>query len=108
MSVLRLALDTSDPVQRARIEAMFGAGYTVRHSTYWNMLPFPLAILRRKLLPPATPASDVGLFLAPIETGFNALMAAEHAWLGAGGRLPFGNSVLTVAQKSQQSGSHTP
>jgi hypothetical protein len=26
-------------------------------------------------------------------------MAFEHAWLGAGGSLPLGNSVLTVAQK---------
>jgi len=32
MSVLRLALDTSDPVQRARIEAMFRAAYSVRRA----------------------------------------------------------------------------
>ncbi len=32
VSVLRLALDTGDPVQRARIEAMFGAAYTVRRA----------------------------------------------------------------------------
>jgi hypothetical protein len=30
VSVLRLALDTSDPMQRGRIEAMFRAGYAVR------------------------------------------------------------------------------
>jgi len=32
VSVLRLPLDTSDPVQRARIEAMFGAAYEVRRA----------------------------------------------------------------------------
>jgi SAM-dependent methyltransferase len=76
------------------------AGFRVVRSTYWNALPFPLVVLRRKILPPKVPTSDVGAFPAPVEAGFNALMAAEHAWLGAGGRLPFGNSVLTVAQKS--------
>jgi SAM-dependent methyltransferase len=84
------------------------AGFIITHSTYWNMLLFPLAVLRRKLLPLAAPASDVRLFPAPVETGFNALMAVEHAWLGVGGRLPVGNSVLTVAQKPQHSAPHTP
>ena len=76
------------------------AGFHVSLATYWNTLPFPLAVLRRKVFPPAAPTSDVGLFPAPVEAGFNALMALEHGWLGLGGRLPFGNSVLTVARKS--------
>ena len=76
------------------------AGFTVTAGTYWNMLPFPLAVLRRKVFPPAAPASDVGLFPAPVEAFFNGLMALEHAWLGRGAPLPFGNSVLTVARKS--------
>jgi SAM-dependent methyltransferase len=75
------------------------AGFSVVGNTYWNMLPFPLAVLRRKILPPAEPTSDVGLFPAPVEAAFNGLMAVEHAWLGAGGQCPFGNSVLTVARK---------
>ena len=75
------------------------AGFRVLQSTYWNSLPFPLAVLRRKILRPTASSSDVSLFPAPVETAFNALMALEHAWLGLGGRLPFGNSVLTVAQK---------
>jgi hypothetical protein len=41
----------------------------------------------------------VSLFPAPVEAVFNALMTVEHTWFGLGGRLPFGNSVLTVAQK---------
>ena len=76
-----------------------GAGFRIVRSTYWNTLLFPLAVLRRKILPPAAPASDVGLFPAPVEAGCNVLMAFEHAWLGASGSLPLGNSVLTVAQK---------
>ncbi|HVZ65769.1 MAG TPA: class I SAM-dependent methyltransferase [Lacunisphaera sp.] len=74
-------------------------GFREARGTYWNALPFPLAVLRRKLLPSPPSASDVFLFPRPIEAGFNALMAAEYAWLASGGRLPFGNSVLTVARK---------
>lgn len=32
MSVVRLALDTSDPTQRRRLEAMFWTGYQVRRA----------------------------------------------------------------------------
>ncbi len=86
---------------RGEVRALLqSAGFGVRHNTYWNTLPFPLAVLRRKILRPAVPSSDVGLFPAPVEAGCNFLMAVEHAWLGTGGWLPFGNSVLTVALKS--------
>ena len=85
-----------------------GAGFAVERNTYWNTLPFPLAVVRRKLLPPAAPTSDVGLFPAPVEAGFNALMAVEHAWLGLGAGLPWGSSVLTVGRKSQHSAAPTP
>ena len=86
---------------RGEVNALLqSAGFRIECSTYWNTLPFPLAVLRRKILPPAAPASDVRPFPAPVEAGFNALMAVEQAWLGAGGSLPFGSSVLTVARKS--------
>ena len=68
-------------------------------STYWNTLPFPLAVLRRKIFPPADPTSDVRLYPAPLEAMFNAMMASEHIWIHAGGHLPFGSSVLVVARK---------
>lgn len=80
------------------------AGFAVVRNTYWNTLPFPLAVLRRKVFPPSRPTSDVGLFPAPVEAAFGGLMAVEHAWLGAGAALPFGSSVLTVAQKAQHFG----
>ena len=86
---------------RGEVNALLqSAGFRIVRSTYWNTLLFPLAVSRRKILSPAAPTSDVSLFPAPVEAGFNALMAIEHAWLGAGGSLPLGNSVLTVAQKS--------
>lgn len=76
------------------------SGFAITAGTYWNTLLFPLAVLRRKIFPPAVPTSDVGLFPAPVEAAFSGLMALEHAWLGLGAPLPFGNSVLTVARKS--------
>lgn len=84
------------------------AGFVTPRSTYWNMLPFPLAVLRRKIFLPANPGSDVRLYPAPVESVFNGLMAVEHAWLRSGGRLPFGSSVLTVARKSSQDRARTP
>lgn len=72
---------------------------TITSSTYWNMLPFPLAVFRRKIMAPGSPSSDVKLYPAPIEGIFNGLMALERCWLSGGGRLPFGSSVLTVARK---------
>ncbi len=78
---------------------LVGAGFCVDRATYWNTLPFPLAVLRRKIFRPRRPTSDVQTFPAPVETIFNGLMAVEHAWLGCGGSLPFGSSVLTVARK---------
>lgn len=83
-------------------------GFAIVRNTYWNTLTFPLAVLRRKVFPPARPASDVGRFPAPVEAAFNVMMAAEHAWLGAGATLPFGTSVLTAAQKSQHSAAAHP
>ncbi|MEO9112872.1 MAG: class I SAM-dependent methyltransferase [Lacunisphaera sp.] len=76
------------------------AGFVVRHATYWNMFPFPLAVVRRKIFPPKAPDSDVRLFSAPMEAAFNGMMAVEHGWLRTGFRMPFGNSVLTVGQKA--------
>lgn len=76
-----------------------GAGFRPAAGTYWNTLPFPLAVLRRKLLPAAEGASDVHLYPAPVEASFRAMMSMELAWVRAGGRLPWGSSVLAVGVK---------
>lgn len=75
------------------------AGFEGARATYWNTLPFPLIVLRRKLLPAPRGGSDVQLMPAPVETALNGMMALEHAWLRGAGRLPFGCSVFAVAAK---------
>lgn len=75
------------------------AGLAPVESTYWNALPFPLAVARRKLFPPRAPASDVLLYPAPVEAIFNAMMLLEHGWLDTGARLPWGSSILAVGRK---------
>jgi ubiquinone/menaquinone biosynthesis C-methylase UbiE len=85
---------------RGEVNALLrAAGFTVVTSTYWNTLLFPLAFVRRKLLPPAQSVSDVRSYPPLVEAFFNGLMALEQAWLSLGVSLPFGNSVLTVARK---------
>ncbi len=85
---------------RGEVNALLGgAGFTNRRSTYWNFLPFPLAVLRRKIFPPANPTSDVAPFPSFLEAVFSDMMDWEIGWLRHGGSLPFGNSVLTVARK---------
>lgn len=78
------------------------AGFGQVRATYWNTLPFPLVVARRKLLPAPRDGSDVHLFPTPIEVGFDGAMAVERGWLRVFGRLPFGSSVLAVARKSRQ------
>jgi SAM-dependent methyltransferase len=86
---------------RPGVDRLLGeAGFEIVRSTYWNTLPFPLAVIKRKVLPPPSSAtSDVKAFPVPVEAFFNGLMAIEHGWFSLGGRLPFGTSVLTVAKK---------
>ena len=48
-----------------------------------------------------TVIADTYRVLERLDVGVSGeLYLIEHAWLGAGGSLPLGNSVLTVAQKS--------
>jgi SAM-dependent methyltransferase len=89
--------------RRETLALLDAAGFAGSTGTYWNTLPFPLTVLLRKFLPPRRPASDVRLYPAPLEAIFNTMMAIEHAWLGRGGRLPFGSSVLVVGCKPDRS-----
>jgi SAM-dependent methyltransferase len=80
-------------------ELLRGAGFEGRRTTHWNALPFPLVWARRKLFRTRHDTSDVKLYPAPIEAGFNGLMAIEHAWLRTGGKWGWGTSVFGVARK---------
>ncbi len=85
---------------RSEIETLLiGAGFADRRTTYWNALSFPALWAKRKLLRRATDTSDVKRYPAPVEAGFNGLMALEHAWLRAGGSWAWGTSVFGVARK---------
>jgi SAM-dependent methyltransferase len=75
------------------------AGFSNERITYWNMLPLPLAILRRKIFPPKQAASDVRLYPAPVEAMFNAMMALELAWVRHVTILPCGSTVLAAGRK---------
>ena len=75
------------------------AGLRVEMSTYWNTLPFPLVVARRKLVRVRPSAGDVRMYAAPLEVIFNAMMAAERTWLGRVGRLPFGSSVAMMVRR---------
>jgi hypothetical protein len=76
------------------------AGFSPLYATYWNTLLFPILALRRLLPTSAQHGSDVHLYPRPVEALFGALVAFERAVLRAGGRLPFGGSVLAVARRS--------
>jgi SAM-dependent methyltransferase len=75
------------------------AGLRVETSSYWNTLPFPLVVARRKLVRVRPSAGDVRMYPAPVEAMFNAMMAVERGWLGSVGRLPFGSSVVMMARR---------
>lgn len=81
------------------LRLMRASGLRVQGITYWNMLPFPLAVLRRKILPPRRPESDVRLYPALLEATFRMMMFLEYGCLQAGGRLPFGSSLLAIGRK---------
>lgn len=79
---------------------LIGAGFRPTGSTYWNSIPFPLMVARRKLLGRILGAgSDVGAFPGPLEAVFRGAMAIERALLDWRVRLPFGGSVLATAVK---------
>lgn len=75
-----------------------GTGWRPLQLTYWNMLPFPLAVLRRKVFPAREGESDVRLFSPFVESAFDAAMRLEHRWIARGYALPFGSSLLAVAR----------
>jgi SAM-dependent methyltransferase len=81
---------------RAKLVA---AGLAAVRLTHWNMLPLPLLIVRRKLLPAPRGGSDVQLYPAPVERVFRVAMAVERAGVRTGINLPLGSSILAVGMK---------
>jgi len=78
-----------------------GAGFARVRARYWNSIPFPLMVLRRKLprIGGAAGASDVALLAPPLERLLRACLALERGLGAIGLRLPFGGSILAIAVK---------
>lgn len=74
-------------------------GFVVRASTYWNTLLFPLMLTRRLMPARDNAKSDVVAYPRPIDATFSAALGLERVWLRTGIGLPFGGSLLVVAQK---------
>lgn len=84
---------------RAEVIALLRAsGFANIRASYWNMLLFPLMMMRRKLLPNSD-KSDVQLYPAAIEAIFRGILGFERALMRIGFNLPFGGSIIAVASK---------
>ncbi|MDX2103565.1 MAG: class I SAM-dependent methyltransferase [Alphaproteobacteria bacterium] len=85
-------------VGRAR-QSLAEHGLRVSRGGYWNTGLFPLMAVHRLLSRSSSGDSDVHLYPAPIEALFRRVVLTE-AWLvGKGVNLPYGGSVLVVAEK---------
>jgi SAM-dependent methyltransferase len=76
-----------------------GCGFKVLKASYWNTLLFPLMLLHR-LTERADAESDVRDFPRWLDAAFSAALTAERTVIGAGIPLPFGGSLLIVAERN--------
>jgi len=76
-----------------------GCGFKVLKASYWNTLLFPLMMLHR-LTERADAESDVRDFPRWLDAIFSTALAVERAVIGAGIPLPFGGSLLIVAERN--------
>lgn len=72
-------------------------GLILRRLTHWNAALFLPLVAWRKLWRPEQ--SDVRAYPWLLDRAFRLLLAAEHGYIRAGFDLPFGSSILAVAQK---------
>ena len=100
MSAHDRAVHTARRYSAAGLERLLlEAGFAGVATGYWNCLLFPLMALRRKVLATHGEQSDVMPYWAPIEALFRGVMRIEGFLLRRGVRLPFGGSVIVVAEK---------
>jgi SAM-dependent methyltransferase len=84
---------------RAQVRALLsGHGFNLLRSTYWNTLLFPLMLLHR-LIGSDDRESDVRDYPRWLDVLFSSALAIERAAIAAGLSLPFGGSLLVVAQR---------
>ncbi|UYN97819.1 MAG: methyltransferase domain-containing protein [Enhydrobacter sp.] len=74
-------------------------GFTVRRTSYWNTLLFPLMVLHRLTERPEA-ESDVRDFPRWLDALFSTALAIERTVILAGLSLPFGGSLIVVAARN--------
>lgn len=83
---------------RTEVETMLAAaGFVRTRATYWNSLLFPLMLLQRLVLR-RDGGSDVEDFPAALDRLFGAVLTVERALHRIRFRLPFGGSILAIAE----------
>jgi len=75
-----------------------GNGFRVLRSTYWNTLLFPLMLIHR-LLESGDAESDVRDYPGWLDALFSTALAVERSAIAMGLNLPFGGSLMVVAQR---------
>lgn len=76
-------------------------GFRLVFASYWNTILFPLMVAQRKLSS-SKAASDVKPFPPLVNNAFKTCLAMERAFIRRGVALPFGGSVLLIAQRPAQ------
>ena len=85
---------------RSEITRLLGAaGFDILESTYWNLLPLPAVVAKRKVLSRFGADDDVRLYPPWADRLLGAGAALERSWFRSVSRLPAGSSILTVARK---------
>ena len=84
--------------RREAVGLLEAAGFRIRRATHWNSFLFPLMVLRR-LLARGDSESDVRPFPAPLDALFGGIVAIERWLIAWGLDLPFGGSIMLVAEK---------
>ncbi len=94
------AVESKHRFTRPELKALFRqAGLEVRFASYANCLVLPLVVLRRKILPPKQPTSDVELSSAPVEMFLSFLAWLEFVWMTCGLPSPAGSTVFVAGVK---------
>jgi hypothetical protein len=75
------------------------AGFEILSSTYWNFIPLPAVVAKRKLFARFGAGDDVKLYPAWAERMLDVFMALERAWIRGVSPLAAGSSVLVAARK---------
>lgn len=88
---------------RTRLLELAGRhGFRTLRVTYANSLLLPVALFKFRVWEPLTneaPSSGVKPVAPWLDSMLHAPLAAEAAWLGMGGSLPLGQSVILLAEK---------